>query len=419
MADPQSGNDSPKWGSTTKLVVGMTVVALMAALLIRFRVIIGPLILAFILAYLLHPLGTWINRATRISWRTTINLIYLVVVIIVGSLFAVAGLAVVQQVQSLVSFVQRFVTQLPDLVSNLATQTYQVGPLVFDPGQFFDLQRLTDQLLSIIQPLLGQLGGIIRTFAGSAANMLGWGVFILLISYFILADTGSFPNEILHIELPGYNQDIRRLGRELRKIWNSFLRGQLIITTLVMILYSILMFVLGIRYAIGIAILAGLSRFIPYIGPLITLSITALVAFLQSGNHFGLAPVSYAVLVVVISLLLDQIIDNLISPRFFSQALGVHPAAILVAAIIAANLIGIIGLILAAPVLATLTLLGRYIFRKMLDLDPWTDMEEIGPSGEMPWMRWFQRFNGMINAVLRHFPWRKEDENNPMANDRK
>jgi predicted PurR-regulated permease PerM len=71
--------------------------------------------------------------------------------------------------------------------------------------------------------------------------------------------------------------------------------------------------------------------------------------------------------------IVDQIFDNLVSPRILGQALGVNPAAVLIAAIVMTNLIGIIGLLLAAPVLATLKLLGTYTIRKMLDLDPWPE----------------------------------------------
>ena len=75
------------------------------------------------------------------------------------------------------------------------------------------------------------------------------------------------------------------------------------------------------------------------------------------------------------AILTDQVFDNLVSPRILGQTMGVHPAAVLVAAIIAANLIGFIGLVLAAPVLATFIIVGRYALRKMLDLDPWEGIE--------------------------------------------
>ncbi len=60
MTDDNFTQDLPPWGSTTKLVVGLSFVALVASLVVQFRGIIGPLILAFILAYALHPLADWV-----------------------------------------------------------------------------------------------------------------------------------------------------------------------------------------------------------------------------------------------------------------------------------------------------------------------------------------------------------------------
>jgi len=392
---------SPRWGSTTKLVVGLTFVAIVAAFLVQFRAIIGPMILAFILAYVLHPIATWSNTRLRIPWRTSVNLIYLFLVILVGAMITLTGLAIVQQLQSLVGFVQRNVTNLPAIAADLSKIVYTIGPFEINLGRIFDLPTITDRLLAAVQPLLGRAGSLVSTFATSAAVTLGWGLFVLVISYFLLADAGRMSYELVHIDVPGYDKDIRRLAQELGKIWNAFLRGQLIIIALVIVAYSVLMLSLGVRFAIGIAILAGVARFIPYLGPLVLWIVTVLVAFFQGDNYFGLLSWQYALLVVGVALIVDQVFDNLITPRFLGQALGVHPAAVLIAAIVAARLIGIIGLVLAAPVLATLKLLSRYTLRMMLDLEPWP-LEEVHPlPTELPWTRSLRRFKAWLRIRRR------------------
>jgi predicted PurR-regulated permease PerM len=402
MSEQIPASPSPKWGTMTKMVIGLTVIAIFAALVVQFRSIIGPLLLAFILTYLLYPVTALLSRVSRLSWRASVNLIYLLVIVLYLGSITLAGLTVVQQLQSLINFVRGAVTDLPNLAQNLSTQVYLFGPFQFSLGQF-DLETLSRQLISIVQPLLGRMGGLISGLAASAAVTLGWSFFVLLISYFILADAGRFPDQMLNVEIPGYEEDIRRLGHELRKIWNAYLRGQLLIILLVILLVTALMLILGVRFAVGIAILAGLARFVPYVGPLTTTIVTFLVALFQGENYFGLVPYQYAILVVVSAFVLDQIFDNLVSPRLLGQALGVHPAGVLIAAIIAANLIGIIGLVLAAPVLATLGLLGRYIARKMLDLDPWPEPEARPPTGfqEIPWSRWLKRVRAWGRSVIR------------------
>ena len=384
------------------MVVGLTIIAVVAALVVSFRAIIGPLLLAFILTYLLYPVIALVSKVSRLSWRASVNLLFLLVVVIYLGLITATGLTVVQQILSLTNFVRQQVTNLPALVEDLSTQQFQFGLFKFSLEQF-DLGTLTQQLLSTVQPLLGRIGSLVSTFATSAAATLAWSFFVLIISYFLLVDAGRFPGQLVPVEIPGYEYDIRRLGNELRKIWNAYLRGQLLVILLVMIAYSILLVTLGMHFAFGIAIMAGLARFVPYIGPLTTAVVTFLVALFQGQNYFGLPPYQFAILVVVAAFILDQIFDNLISPRLLGQALGVHPAGVLIAAIVAANLIGLIGLVLAAPVLATLRLLSRYITRKMFDLDPWPEPEVRPPASplDVPWRRWWGRLRAWGRTLQR------------------
>jgi predicted PurR-regulated permease PerM len=299
-------------------------------------------------------------------------------------LITIAGLVIIQQTQSLVSFVNNFLGKVPSMVSSIQTKSYMIGPFNLDLSHL-DLESLTNQVLGVVQPLLGRAGNLIGKIATSAATTAGWSLFVLLISYFLLSESSQLREDLVFIEVPGYNADFLHLARELANIWDAFLRGQLIISMLVVISYSILLSILGMRLTIAIALMAGLARFIPYLGPFVTWTVTAIVAYLQPSNYFGLDPFYYAVLAVVLCILLDQVFDNLVVPRIMGKTLGLHPAGVLIAAIIATNLIGIIGLVLAAPVLATLSLLSRYVSRKMFDLDPWPPTEVKARSVQFPW----------------------------------
>jgi predicted PurR-regulated permease PerM len=246
---------------------------------------------------------------------------------------------------------------------------------------------MANRILGIVQPLLGRAGNLVGKIAAGAATTAGWSLFALLVSYFLLSESSQLREDLVLIQVPGYNADFLRLARELANIWDAFLRGQLVIFMMVVITYSILLSILGMRLTIAIALMAGLARFVPYIGPWVTWTATAIVAYLQSSNYFGLEPFFYAALVVGLCILLDQVYDQIVVPRVLGQTLGIHPAGVLIAAIIATNLLGIIGLVLAAPVLATLTLLGRYVSRKMFDLDPWPPSEIKPKKMDLSWTR--------------------------------
>ena len=388
-------NTSPRWGPMTKLVVALTFVAILAWIFLRFQSIIPPLLIAFILSYLLYPVASFLNRKLRFSWRLAVGAIYVLILILFLSLLTVGGLGLVQQIQSLIRLIQNSLVELPQLVTNVVDWLQTRSPILIDL-KTVDVNALTNQLISVVQPLLGQTGQLLGTVASGAAQFFGWAAFVLLVSFFVLSESGGLRGRILKLNIPGYSEDVSRLGRELGRIWNAFLRGQIIIYLMTVFIYFVMLSILGIRYAIGLAFLAGLARFLPYIGPAINWVILILVAYFQPFKLFGMQPLAYTVLVVALALLIDQIFDNLISPRIMADVLKVHPAGVLVMALVAVNLLGILGVVIAAPFLASLQLIGKYFLRKMFDQDPWPEAEpETSVQPAKPLF-------AFLNRILRH-----------------
>lgn len=373
MTQIQSSN-SPSWGTNTKLVVALTGVFIVGALLVKFQFILSPLLMALVLAYLLYPVASFFHHKFHFSWNASVAVIYVFIIIVLLALITLGGVGLVQQIQSVVTIVQDGITSLPAIIERFSGQVYAIGPFKVD-FRSIDLDALSQQILGMVQPILSRTGSLVSTVAGSAANFLGWTLFVILVSYFVLAESGGLRDRIVTVEVPGYAHDLERLSRELGRIWNAFLRGQIIIFVLAVIVYSIILSVLGVRYALGLAFLAGLARFVPYVGPAINWLVLVIVAYFQVFKLFDLSPLSYSLLVLGIALVIDQIFDNIVSPSILSDALKVHPAAVLVAAIIFANLLGLLGVVIAAPMLATATLFWQYTMRKLLDVDPWPEEE--------------------------------------------
>jgi predicted PurR-regulated permease PerM len=369
---------SPSWGTNTKLVIALTIIVIIGALLVKFQFIITPLLIALVLSYLFHPVADFLQRRLRFSWGLAVAFIYLLLLFLLLGLLTVGGVGLIQQIQSLVIIVQDALRQLPQLIETISGQVYQFGPFKIDFSSL-DLQDLSGQILGMVQPLLSRTGTLLGTLAGSAAGFLGWMLFVIVVSYFVLAESKGLRNRIVIVDVPGYAHDFARLSRELGRIWNAFLRGQIILFLLAVTVYSIVLTILGVYYAIGLAFLAGFARFVPYVGPAINWILLVIVAYFQTFKLFDLPPLYYTLLILLVALFIDQIFDNIVSPRILSDALKVHPAAVLVAAIIAANLFGILGVVVAAPILATAMLLWRYTMRKMMDLDPWPDEEMHHP----------------------------------------
>jgi len=389
--------ESPRWGATTKLVVTLVMLVIIAALIIRFQSLIVPILLAFVLAYLFYPIASLIDRIPRVSWRLSVSLMYLILIVIIASLLTLSGFGLVPQIQSLISLIENSIGEIPPLLNEAVQWISQNSPVPIDINTI-NMDQLAQQLLSYVQPLLGSTGQMLGTGAGGAASCFGWGAFILLVSYFIMTESGGLRKNLVKIEFPGYTEDFQRLGLELQRIWNAFLRGQMIVFTLAVLFYLFVLTVLGVRYAIGLALLAGISKFLPYIGPAIVWVTLGLVSYFQPDKLLGMSPLFYMVVVFAVALSSDQMLDGFITPRTMAQALRVHPAAVLVSALVGADLLGILGIIIAAPMLATFILFFRYTMRKMLDQDPWQD-EKPPPLSQLPWTGLVQRIRTRLSRL--------------------
>jgi len=376
MTTPEKSS-SPKWNSTTKLIVGLTLAGLFLMLIIRFQNILAPLLISILLAYLFHPLASFLNRKLRIPWAVISLLLYLLMFAAIIGLLTWGGISLVEQVQNLIRYIQDLITKIPAIFEDLSSKPLEIGPFAFDLSRL-ELESLWTQLLNIVQPILSQMGSIIGSLASGIGNTIIWLVFTLLISYFILAESTAAQNGMVLFQSTKYQEDLTRLGQQLGHIWNAFLRGQLAVIFITIAYYSVLLSILGVRYFFLLAILAGLARFVPYVGTAVAWTTYGLVALFQV-NYFGMQPFPYALLVVGCAWVSDLLLDNFMVPRVMSDALEIHPAAVLVMVIVSASLFGVLGMLLAAPVLASMKLILTYIIRKLSDQDPWINLKVIPP----------------------------------------
>ena len=402
---------SPLWNTNTKLIVGITLVAIGAGLLVQFRPLLTPIAYAVILSYLLLPVVEWVEERTFFSWRGATNIVFLLLLLITLSSLTASGVALVNQFENLIGIIETFLTDLPAIIEDfLASEPVISLDFInyeFDVGEYIetlniDLLAVSEQLLSLVQPALGQAGTILTRVATSAVTTLGWGGFVFAVSYLALGEARQ-GRRFLKSEMASISYDIGRMTREMSYLWNAFLRGQVVVFLLSSSTMFILMSILGVRYALGLAILAGFARFIPYVGQYISGIVNAMVAyFLAEGNYFGLEPFQYMLLVVVLAFLHDQSYDSLVIPKLIGGVLGVHPALVLIVALVAVQWIGVLGLLLAAPVLSSFQLIFGYMIRKMIDHDPWPEPEVAPPTLREQFVSFF---TSIRSNITRGFDW--------------
>ncbi|MDK2981964.1 MAG: hypothetical protein PWQ55_2311 [Chloroflexota bacterium] len=377
-------NPSPKWSASTKTIITLLILAAVVALMIRFSSLMNTLVSAVVLSVIFHPLAEWINKKTRISWSWSVTIVYILAVVIIFTLLALGGIAIFDQIQNFINFLQSSLVEITNFFNNLPSTVINLGPFTLD-FSYINWNEVGNQLLSTIEPVLSNLGNVIGGVASGAAGFFGSLFLAMVISFLFLNESGGNRSKMFSISIPGYERDFAILGEKIDTIWSAFLRGQGIVYLVRFLMYMIILSVFQVRFLVGMAIVATIGNFIPYIGVAISWITIFLVALLQGSTAFGMEPLTYALVVMGVGWIMDNIYDTFFSPRFMANVLEVHPAAILVGVFIGLNLFGFWGMVLAAPILATLKLLLRYVRSKLLDQDPWeTPVESEDENENLP-----------------------------------
>jgi predicted PurR-regulated permease PerM len=374
-----SPSSSPRWNTPTKFLVALVFLVILGWFLLYFQSLWGPMIGMCILAYLLSPVAGWLSRVTRLPWGASVTVVYLVVFVVLVGLLVVAGVAIQRQVVGLYNALLGISADLPAFAATILNQPVNIGPFTIDPRSI-DFERALQPLTSAIQPALSQTGTLVSSIAATTATSLGWFLFVFILSYYLLADVSDVLQSLDQRVPEIMRDDVRRLALSLGPIWNNYLRGQITLSGILGLMVGIALTILGVPYAPVLGLLAFVLDFIPYIGATISFIIGTLVALFQGSNWLGVEPLTFAIIVAATYFILQQVQGYVFWPRIMGGSLNLHPIVILVGALVMAQLVGPVGLVLAGPLVATLLVFGRYAFRKLFDLDPWEAMPEtIGP----------------------------------------
>ena len=384
MAQLTPSNSSPPWNRTTKVIVVVFGLLLLLWLIARFRTLIGMLVIAAILGYLLEPVINFIDQRTTLRRGLIIALVYITLAAIVLGGFFALGVASYQQIGSLIELLPGLIEDVGDTVSQLVNRTepLQFGPITIDPI-LVPWDRITDQLLGLLDPVFSQSTSFVSRFATSTARTVFNVIFIFIISVYIAIDLPNFGDYVKSVaQQPGYREDAEQLLPELSRIWRAYLRGQIILGLVIFVVVWLGLTILGVENSLALGLLAGLLEFVPTVGPIVSTIVAVLVAVFQPSNYWGLEAWQYALVVLGLMIIIQQVENNFLVPRIVGGALDLHPILVIVGVFMGASLAGVLGAILAAPIVASLKLLTQYAWRKLFDLQPFP--EEEPPEGIPP-----------------------------------
>ncbi|MCC6168128.1 MAG: AI-2E family transporter, partial [Caldilineaceae bacterium] len=385
-------SDSPPWGLTTKAIITSVVLLLGALAIWRFRFLWTPLAIAAIIAYLVNPLVSWLQRKTAIRRTPAVLIVYGVLFLILGAASFVLGLAAAEQSarlwRTLPDLLPQLVQEIQRRVLSASSAVWFIGPyeIRFDAfADLIDFDALSGELRQMVQALAGRSGRWLANIAQATVSTLGETLMVLVFSIYMAIDSprvGGIISDLAH--QPGYRRDADRLMRDTLLIWNAYLRGQVILGVVIGMVVALALSLLQVNNALALGVLSGLLEFLPVIGPVLGAGAAVLVALFQPDNVFGISAWAFALVITGVIFLIQQLENNLLVPRIVGDALDLHPIAVMVAVLMGASLAGLLGAVLAAPVVASLKLYGVYTWRKMLDLPPFPEPEPPSSGSSAP-----------------------------------
>jgi predicted PurR-regulated permease PerM len=359
---------SKPWSESTKRWVVIGLVVASSVLLYRVRSLLPPVILAALLAYLLNPA---VGRLSRLRMsRTGATLItYLVVLLVVGLAVSILVPMIVQQVSSINLDLQQIYESVLRIMA--AYQTITIFDYSIELSDLFE--QLQDSLIQLITGFASrsaeEILGIAFGLASGFASTFVWLIFIMVVSFWLLRDAEQITRAIDGLIPPAYREDIDALRGKVGVLWDSFFRGLLLLSVTVGLMTGALTWLVGVKNALLLGILAGLLEVVPTIGPLIALIPAVAVAYFQGSAHLPIANGWFALLVIGLYALIQQVENIFLAPRILGGSVKIHPLVVLVGAIGGYAIGGIVGAFLAAPVIGTLKILGEYLYRKLTEVE--------------------------------------------------
>lgn len=373
---------SKPWSDTTKRWVVLGVIVVGAVLLFRVRSLLPPVILAFLLAYLLNPLVETLMRLRLSRTKATVlTFLILLIVAVVGASILVP--MVVQQVSSINVDLLAIYESALEFMSDHQTITFR--EYTVELSDVFE--KLEDSLIELVTGFAsrsaGELVDIAFGVAAGFASTLVWLIFILIVSFWVARDADQISRVLEGLIPIGYQDEFVNLRAKVGIIWDSFFRGLLVLSLTVGVITTVAMWLAGVKNALLLGMLAGVLEVVPTFGPIIACIPAVAVAFFQGSTHLPIPNGWFALLVLGLYVLIQQVENNFLAPRIIGSSVKIHPLVALVGAIAGYSVAGILGAFLAAPLIGSSRILGEYIYRKLVEVEPAPEEPETpDASGE-------------------------------------
>ena len=338
---------------------------LLFALALGFLYVARATLIAFLFAiffaYLMSPLVNRLENLLR-SRVAAIAVIYIMLLALVVVFFVVVGPKVTREGARLGQSLPALLTQLSS--GQIATQ------LGAQHGWNAKSTELAQSFLAGHSDEITQLAQRIGLRVADVARQ-AWLFFVVpLLSIFFLRDGRSFSDFLLAtIQSRPQREFLENVLNDLNQMLAHFIRAQLTLAALTLVMYSAFLGIMGVPYALVLGTLGGVLEFIPVVGPLAAALVIVSVALLLSYQHW---------LILVIFLGIWRLLQDYVSsPRIMGESMELHPLAAIFGVMAGGEVAGILGIYLSIPVMASL----RIVLRRWR---LYTEKKKFGPLTEFP-----------------------------------
>ncbi|GEO26791.1 UPF0118 membrane protein YrrI [Alicyclobacillus acidoterrestris] len=305
--------------------------------------VIYPFVASLIVSYVLQPLVDLLHRR-RVPRGVAVLLIYCTFALIVT-------VAVLNTVPIITRQVTQLVTNMPGMVE----QVNHWIDMVNSRKQYLpDTVRVgVENALNQVERNLVGWASDVFSFISSAVNILFIVALVPFLVFYMLKDGRSIGRGVVGLVPRGRRHEVHDLLISIDQTLGSYIRGQFLVMLALGILALIGYLIVGMPYALLLAIFLAVADIIPYLGPFIGAAPAVLLAFTVSP--------AMVIKVLIVNVIVQQCEGNLISPQIMGRTLKLHPMAIVAALLIGGELGGLLGLVVAIPLLAVLKVVWTHL----------------------------------------------------------
>ncbi len=327
---------------TSGTIIKTVLIFALAYLLFYLRDFVLVVLVSIVIASAVEPATKWFKRY-KIPRVPAVLAVYFVVVVILAGLFSFFVPALLGEANSLL-------TTLPQHINSITawgpfnTETQTTANSI--TGGF----SLDDVIAEIRSAFSGLHGGFLSAMSAIFGGIFSLILIVMLSFYFAVKEDGV--DEFLRIVTPlKHSEYVSGLWKRTQHKIGLWIQGQFLLSVIVAVLTYLGLTILGVPYALLLALLAGLLELIPLFGPIIS-AIPAVVLAFVNGISFADPGVTSAIIVALFFVLIQQFENHLIYPLVIRKVVGVHPILVIIALVVGWNIAGFLGLILAVPVVA-------------------------------------------------------------------